>query len=94
VPARKLLDDHPADVVPVSRVLAPGIAETYDEQVERRGAFAPTPGKTHLLGGAGLALLRSRRFALGCALRLALGDALSSPCSPDGHIDLRRGSAS
>ena len=45
VPARELVDDHPADVVPVPRVLAARIAEPDDEQVERRGAFAPAPGQ-------------------------------------------------
>jgi hypothetical protein len=43
VPPRELIDDHEADVVPVALVLAPRIAEADDQQVERRGAFAPTP---------------------------------------------------
>ena len=38
----ELLDDHPADVVTIAGVLATGIPETRDEQVERRGALAPT----------------------------------------------------
>ena len=42
VPARQLVDDHPADVVPVRRMLAAGVAEACDEQVERRGRVAPT----------------------------------------------------
>ena len=42
VPAGELVDDHPADVVPVARVLATGVAEARDEQVER-GAVAPRP---------------------------------------------------
>src|SRR6266545_298484 len=75
---RQLLDDHPADVVAVTFVCAPGIAEPHDEQVERRGAFAPTPRQTQrLLLGAGLALLCSRLGTLGSALRtLLLGHAL------------------
>ena len=38
----ELVDDHPAGVVTVARVLAAGVAETDDEQIERRGALAPT----------------------------------------------------
>ena len=90
VPARELLDDHEADVVAVARVLAARVAEPDDEQVERRGAFAPSPGQAH---GSYSSELRTRRrrcprrprlgrlglglglLALGCAL-LALFDLL------------------
>ena len=41
VPARQLVDDQPAGVVPRLLVLAAGIAEPRDEQVERRGGHAP-----------------------------------------------------
>ena len=51
VPARELFDDHPADVVAVARVLASRIAETDDEQVERRGPFAPAPRQAHQRSG-------------------------------------------
>src|SRR5262245_1577184 len=71
VPARELLEHHPARVVAVAGVLTAGIAEADDEQVERRGAFAPTPRQTHEwlpLVGAGLAL-----GGLGCTLCGDLG---------------------
>ena len=42
VAPRQLVDDHPPRVVPVARVLAARVAETDDEQVQRRGALAPT----------------------------------------------------
>jgi hypothetical protein len=42
VPACQLVDDHPAGVVPVARVLAARIAETDDEEIERRGALPST----------------------------------------------------
>src|SRR5581483_8405294 len=47
VAPRELVHDHVADVVPVPGVLAPRVAEADDEQVERRGAFAPAPGQPH-----------------------------------------------
>src|SRR5581483_1594853 len=80
VPARELVDDHPPRVVPRTGVLAAGVAEPRDEQVERRGILAPTE-EAHgdlAFGGAGLAggvCLRLRRF-FGRALGrfLALGD--------------------
>ena len=44
VPARKLVGDEIADVVAVARVLAPGVPEPDDEQVERRPlAAGPEP---------------------------------------------------
>ena len=43
----ELVHDHVADVVSVVDVLAAGIAEADDQQVERRGAFAPAPGQAH-----------------------------------------------
>ena len=42
VTPRELVDDEPADVVPVARVFAAGIAEAGDEQVVR-GAVATRP---------------------------------------------------
>src|SRR5919197_2246327 len=72
VPARELVEHHPAGVVTVTRVLAARIAEADDEEVERRGAFASTPREAHLaLGGAGLALLARGR--LGGRLALPFG---------------------
>src|SRR5439155_12793858 len=47
MPARELFDDHPPDVVAVSGVLAAGIAEADDQQIERRGALASTPRQAH-----------------------------------------------
>ncbi len=47
VPARELLDDHPAHVVAVAGVLATGIPEADDEQLERRGSVASTPREAH-----------------------------------------------
>src|SRR3954467_11114596 len=42
----------------MARVFAARVAETDDEKIERRGAFASAPREPHLaLGGAGLALL-------------------------------------
>ena len=39
---RELVDHHPADVVPIPLVPRSGVAETSDEQVERRGRLAST----------------------------------------------------
>jgi hypothetical protein len=47
VPTRKLFDDHPAHVVAVPGVLAAGIPQPDDEQLERRGAIASTPREAH-----------------------------------------------
>src|SRR6185312_16265266 len=47
VAPRELLHDHVADVVAVACVLAPGVPEPDDEQVEGRRAFAPSPGQAH-----------------------------------------------
>src|SRR6266511_3449970 len=78
VPAYELVHDEPADVVAVARVLAPGVAESRDEQVERRGALAPAPEERHLaLGRAGLAGLAAVRLALGRRRGLALGGNLA-----------------
>ena len=44
---RALVDHHPADVVAMAGVAAARIAEADDEQIERRGAFAPAPGEAH-----------------------------------------------
>src|SRR5439155_4907554 len=69
MPARNLVEHHPAGVVPCALVLAPGIAEPRDEQVQRRGPAAP-PEEPHLaLGVAGLALgAGAGLFALGARL--------------------------
>ena len=40
--ACELVDDHPAGVVAVAGVLAARVAQADDEEIERRGAFAPT----------------------------------------------------
>jgi fructoselysine-6-P-deglycase FrlB-like protein len=47
VAAAELADDHRADVVAMTCVLATRIAEPDDEQVERRGAFASAPREAH-----------------------------------------------
>ena len=97
VAPRELVDDHPAGVVAVACVLAAGIAETDDEQVERRPLTAgPEPHR-------GLALRRALvaggfrparpepRLAFG---RLALGGlALDALLALDGlflDLDLAR----
>src|SRR5439155_14892094 len=56
-PGGELLRNEPAHVVPCGGVLAPGIPETRDEQIERRGALAPTDqahGLALVAGGLGL----------------------------------------
>src|SRR5829696_9896691 len=76
VPARELVRDEPADVVPGPLVLAPRIAETRDEQVERRGLLAPTQHAHRLvLDGAGLA--RGVGPGLGRCLRGTVGRFLA-----------------
>ena len=42
VPSGELVRDQPADVVPRARVLPPRVAQAGDEQIECRGALAPT----------------------------------------------------
>ena len=42
LPPRELVEDEPAQVVARALVLATRVAETRDQQVERRGALAPT----------------------------------------------------
>src|SRR5581483_190790 len=42
VPSRELVDDQPSCVVTRTLVLSPRIAEPGDEEIERRGAVAPT----------------------------------------------------
>ena len=42
VPSSELVDDHPADVVPILRVLAPGVPEAGDEKIQRRAVLSPT----------------------------------------------------
>ena len=58
VTARELVDDHPADVVPVTLVLAARVSEPDDEQVERRGRLAPTEERQGLLLVVGRRLVR------------------------------------
>ena len=96
VPARELVDDHPADVVAVALVLAARVAEADDEQVERRGAFAPTPRRrmrqpsvgAGFAGGCLAALGRS--LALGSLGLLALGRLLALALLDLGLLDARR----
>ena len=45
----ELVDDHPADVVPVARVLAARVAEADDEQVERRRGLLAALEEAHLV---------------------------------------------
>src|SRR5581483_10589267 len=72
----QLVDDHPADVVPVTFVLPARVAEADHEQVERRGALAPTEERHALLlgfaGGLRGALRLGRSLGLARGL-LALG---------------------
>src|SRR5438067_1871133 len=70
VTMREIDHVHLADVVTMACVLAVLIAEADYEQIERRGAFAPTPRQVQLtLRGAGLLLARAgRRFGSGFAL--------------------------
>ena len=67
------------------RVLTAGIAEPDDEQVERRGAFAPSPGQAHGATPRRLGLVAAAvvggRVALGGALGLAPSAAPSAPSS-------------
>ena len=83
VPARELVDDHPADVVPVALVLAARVSEAHDEQFERRGLLAPTeePHGLALDGALAAGGVRPRLGGrLGATLRrfLALRDALGA----------------
>src|SRR5438552_18086772 len=45
----QLVEDHPADVVPVAGVFASRVAKPDDEQIERRGALAPAPRQTQAI---------------------------------------------
>src|SRR5215211_6811708 len=76
VPARQLVGDEPADVVPRPLVLVAGIAETGDKQVERRGLLAPTQ-QAHLLLGALGSLAGGFALGLGRYLALGLGSLLA-----------------
>ena len=95
VPPRELLDDHVADVVAVARVLAARVAEPDDEQVERRGAFAPSPGQAHgeLLLGFGLVAAAASAAALGLAASASAPSAASSAPSSASSTALPRGRA-
>jgi hypothetical protein len=50
VPARQLVEHEPAGVMASPLVLAARIAEAYDQQIQRRGALAPTE-EAHLVLG-------------------------------------------
>ena len=86
MPAGELVDDHEADVVAVMFVLAARVSETDDEQVERRGALAPTEeGQGLLLWGVGVGAgfgVVSCHFMLGCTLRTPRRPALPRPPLP------------
>src|SRR5439155_13205437 len=66
VSSRQLVHDHPADVVARALVLPARVAETCDEQIERRGAFPPTSKEVHLALGLFFAARLCRRLALCC----------------------------
>ena len=55
VPACELVDHHVPDVVAIPGVLSARVPQSHDQQVERRRAFAPSPGQAHggLLLGVG-----------------------------------------
>ena len=94
--ARQLVDDHVADVVAVARVLATRVAETDDQQVERRGAFAPAPREAQGSALVGGGFAGGFLAALGCSLALgrgllALGRGLSSPSAPSPSSSTRVG---
>ena len=86
-PPRELVHHHPADVVAVALVLAPGVSQPDDEQVECRGRLAPTKqphglalGCALLAGGVRLRLGRRLGGAFRCLLalrHLALGQLLA-----------------
>src|SRR6185295_7998261 len=68
MPARQLVEHEPAGVVAGPLVLASRIAEARDEQIQRRGALAPTEEAHLALVGAllvrsppGRGFLRLRR---------------------------------
>ena len=73
---RELVDDHEADVVPVTRVLATGVAEPDDEQIQRRGRFASTEERQGLLLFCGRAVV-----GLGGSGGLAAAASAASPAS-------------
>jgi hypothetical protein len=53
--ARELVGDHPPHVVPVALVLATRVAEAGHEEIQRRGALAPTKEAHELLLGRRIA---------------------------------------
>src|SRR5919106_853421 len=89
VPSGELVRDHPPHVVTIPCVFGAGVAQSRDEQLERRGGLAPTkePHELLLVGFGGLArfgrLALLRRLALlalfaglGQSFRLCLGGGL------------------
>ena len=78
VPPRELVDDHPADVVPVPRVLAARVPQADDESKEL------------LLGGCfvagGFRLGVGRSFLAGLALGTASPSSPSSPSASRGEL--------
>ena len=72
---RELVEDHPADVVARRCVLAARVAETCDEQIERRGRLASTEephGSAFFVGPAWPAAPRRRRAPRRLGLRSGL----------------------
>jgi hypothetical protein len=49
VPPRELVGHHPSGVVPVVCMLAAGISQARDEEIERRGMLTPTEEAQGLL---------------------------------------------
>jgi hypothetical protein len=47
VPTAELVRDHEADVVPVAGVLAAGVPQADDKEIERRAGVRPPPEETH-----------------------------------------------
>src|SRR5690242_12363948 len=85
VPARELLDDHPADVVPVARVLTARVAEADDEKVQGR-AFAARP-KPHQVSAWGHGCLRGWHAPSGGA---SAYEAQAGCLRKDADVDPRR----
>ena len=75
MPTRQLVDDHPADVVPVTRVLGTRVAEPGDQDIHRRSGLFPAE-EAHgsaLVGGCVLVRGLGRCLALDALAVLALG---------------------
>src|SRR5207249_3266007 len=81
VPACELVGDHPPDVVPRPLVLAAGIAEARDEQIERRSGLAATQqAHRRALAGSRAGLARGLAARLGRSLGGALGSLRGRRC--------------